>query len=108
MADIKDLYIQISQYIDIRGYKEFLERAETLYYDESGNDKHLVIKGEKLNTNYDAVFILGGVQSEDSLSINELKDSLGIERTKELKAKNDLKGSFFDVLKKGSPATFRV
>ena len=100
MADIKDLYDQISKFLEAQGYKEFLERAETLYYDESGNDKHLIIKGEKLNTNCDALFILGGVQSEDSLSINGLKDSLGIERTKELKAKNDLKGSFFDILKK--------
>ncbi len=100
MADIKDLYDQISKFLEAQGYKEFLERAETLYYDESGNDKHLIIKGEKLNTNYDALFILGGVQSEDSLSIDGLKDSLGIERTKELKAKNDLKGSFFDILKK--------
>lgn len=100
MADIKDLYDKISQLIEIQGYNEYLERAETLYYDESGNDKHLIIKRDMLNTNYDAVFVLGGVQSENSLSINELKDSLGIERTKELKAKNDLKGSFFDILKK--------
>lgn len=100
MADIKDLYVQISKSLEIQGYKEFLEREETLYYDESGNDKHLVIKGEKLNINYDSLFILGGVQSEDSLPTEELKDSLGIVRTKELKAKNDLRGSFFDVLKK--------
>lgn len=86
--------------MEIQGYQKFLERAETLYYDESGNDKHLIIKGEKLNTNYDAVFVLGGIQSEDLLSIDECKDSLGIDKTKELKAKNDLKGSFFDVLKK--------
>lgn len=100
MADIKELYNRISKFLEIQGYQKFLERAETLYYDESGNDKHLIIKGEKLNTNYDAVFVLGGIQSEDSLSIDECKDSLGIDKTKELKAKNDLKGSFFDVLKK--------
>ena len=100
MTDIKDLYDLISKFIEVQGNKEFLERAETLYYDESGNDKYLIIKGEKLNTNYDAVFILGGVQSEDPLSINDLKDSLGIKSTKELKATKDLKGSFFDILKK--------
>ena len=100
MADIKDLYNRISKFLEIQGYQKFLERAETLYYDESGNDKHLIIKGEKLNTNYDAVFVLGGIQSEDSFSIDECKDSLGIDKTKELKAKNDLKGSFLDVLKK--------
>lgn len=61
---------------------------------------HLIIKRDLLNTNYDAVFVLGGVQAENSLSINELKNSFGIDSTKELKAKNDLKGSFFDILKK--------
>ena len=50
MADIKDLYDKISESLEIQGYKEFLERVETLYYDESGNDKHLVIKGNKLNS----------------------------------------------------------
>lgn len=91
MTDIKELYGKISELLEIQGYKEFLQREETLYYDESGNDKHLVIKGNKLNTNCDSVFILGGIQSEDSLSINGLKDSLGIARPKELKAKNDLR-----------------
>lgn len=100
MTDIKDLYDKISQLIEFQGYNEYLERAETLYYDESGNDKHLIIKRDLLNTNYDAVFVLGGVQAENSLSINELKNSFGIDSTKELKAKNDLKGSFFDILKK--------
>lgn len=42
MTDIKDLYDKISQLIEFQGYNEYLERAETLYYDESGNDKHLV------------------------------------------------------------------
>ncbi len=100
MTDIKDLYDKISQLIEFQGYNEYLERAETLYYDESGNDKHLIIKRDLLNTNYDAVFVLGGVQAENSLSINELKNSFGIDSTKELKAKNELKGSFFDILKK--------
>ena len=81
MADIKELYENISAFIDLQGYNNFLERAETLYYDESGNDKHLIIKGEQLNTKYDSVFILGGVQSEDSLSLTDLQDYLGIKRT---------------------------
>lgn len=46
MADIKDLYNRISKFLKIQGYQKFLERAETLYYEESGNDKHLIIKGE--------------------------------------------------------------
>ncbi len=57
MADIKDLYDKIPQFIELQDFKEYLERAETLYYDESGNDKHLIIKREVLNTNYDAVLI---------------------------------------------------
>ena len=57
MADIKYLYDKIAQLIEIQGYNEYLERAETLYYEESGNDKHLIIKRDMLNTNYDAVFV---------------------------------------------------
>lgn len=37
MADIKDLYNRISKFLEIQGYQKFLERAETLYYDESGS-----------------------------------------------------------------------
>lgn len=78
---------------------EHLERKETLYYDETGNVKHLIVKNGSLNAD-DTVFVLGGIQAEDEISIESLKSKLGKQPTTELKAKNDLKGDFIEILKK--------
>ena len=72
--------------------ESFLERHETLYYDESGNIKHLIVKGQSLNADVDSVFVLGGIHAEDSISTTELKSLLGKSVDSELKAKDDLKG----------------
>lgn len=79
---------------------EQLESEETLYYDESGNVKHLILKGGSLNAESDTVFVLGGVQAEDSISLDNLKSRLGRQSTTELKAKKDLKGDFVAILRK--------
>lgn len=78
---------------------EHLERKETLYYDETGNVKHLIVKNGSLNAD-DTVFVLGGIQAEDEISIESLKSKLGKQPTTELKAKNDLKGDFIVILRK--------
>jgi hypothetical protein len=86
-----------------KGIEEsFLERHETLYYDESGNIKHLIVKGQSLNADVDSVFVLGGIQAEDSISISELKSLLGKIGNSELKAKDDLKGDFVNILRKNN------
>ena len=79
---------------------EQLESEETLYYDESGNVKHLILKGGSLNAESDTVFVLGGVQAENTISLNDLRLSLGKQPTTELKAKKDLKGDFVAILRK--------
>ena len=79
---------------------EHLERKETLYYDETGNVKHLIIKNGSLNAAFDTVFVLGGIQAEDTISIESLKSRLGKQPTTELKATNDLKGDFIAILRK--------
>lgn len=80
--------------------KSYIERSETLYYDESGNEKHLIVKGGNLNTDYSLVFVLGGIQAENEISLYDLKNYMGKSPTKELKAKDDLKGDFNGVLRK--------
>lgn len=80
--------------------KSYIERPETLYYDESGNDKHLKVKGSKLNTDPSLVFVLGGVQAENTISLKDLKTFMGKSPTTELKAKDDLKGNFNSILRK--------
>ena len=79
---------------------EHIESEETLYYDESGNVKHLILKGGFLNAESDTVFVLGGIQAENTISLENLKSRLGKQPTTELKAKNDLKGDFVAILKK--------
>ena len=82
--------------------ESFLERHETLYYDESGNIKHLIVKGQSLNADIDSVFVLGGIQAEDSISTTELRSLLGKSDDSELKAKDDLKGDFVNILRKNN------
>ena len=79
---------------------EQLESKETLYYDESGNVKHLILKGGSLNAESDTVFVLGGVQAENTISLNGLRLRLGKQPTTELKANRDLKGNFIAILRK--------
>ena len=79
---------------------EQLESKETLYYDESGNVKHLILKGGSLNAESDTVFVLGGVQAENIISLNDLRLRLGKQPTTELKANRDLKGDFIAILRK--------
>ncbi len=80
--------------------EEYIDKEETLYYDESGNVKHLIVKERKLNADSDTVFVLGGVQADDTISLEELKTALGKSLKKELKSTKDLKGSFTEILRK--------
>lgn len=80
--------------------KECLLREETLFYDETGNSKHLILKGGKLNADIDLVFVLGGVQAESTITIDELKTMMGKPQGSEMKSTKDLKGSFIEVLRK--------
>lgn len=45
--DYTEIYRCIKKMLYTQGIDEsFLERHETLYYDESGNIKHLIVKGQ--------------------------------------------------------------
>lgn len=78
----------------------YIDRPETLYYDESGNCKLLwVTEKGKLNSE-ELFFVLGGVQSESPISMAQLKTQMGKNVNAELKAKDDLRGSFVDILRK--------
>ena len=101
--DYTEIYRCIKKMLYAQGIDEsFLERHETLYYDESGNIKHLIVKGQSLNADIDSVFVLGGIQAEDSISTTEMKSLLGKSVDSELKAKDDLKGGFADILRKNN------
>lgn len=99
--DFTEVYKAIKEKAFLFGANSLqIETHETLYYDESGNVKHLIIKGGSLNAESNTVFVLGGIQAEDIITIESLKSRFGKQTTTELKAKKDLKGDFLAILKK--------
>ena len=81
--------------------EEQYDRAETWYYDETDNVKHLVLLPDKrVNAAENACFVLGGIQAEDTITDAELHEALGKESGRELKSTKDLKGTFEDILRK--------
>ena len=74
--DFTELSNSIRMMMKAQGVDEkYIDKEETLYYDESGNIKHLIVKEGKLNADSDTVFVLGGVQAEDTISLEEIKTS---------------------------------
>ena len=103
--DYTEISNSIRLMMKVQGIDEkYIDKQETLYYDESGNIKHLIVKEGKLNADSDTVFVLGGVQANDIISLEELKTALGKSLEKEMKSTKDLKGSFVEILRKD---TFR-
>ena len=99
--DYTEITNSIRMMIKAQGVDEkYIDKEETLYYDESGNVKHLIVKEGKLNADSDTVFVLGGVQADDTISLEELKTALGKSLEKEMKSTKDLKGSFIEILHK--------
>jgi len=80
--------------------EKYIDRKETLYYDESGNVKHFIIKQGKLNAETDTVFVLGGIEAESTISLEDLKKYLGKKTETELKSTRDLNGDFIEILRK--------
>ena len=76
------------------------DEAETWYYDETANVKHLVFENKKVNASENVCFVLGGVQAEDSITDDELHAELGKAPGRELKSTKDLRGSFEKILRK--------
>lgn len=67
--------------------EEQYDRAETWYYDETDNVKHLVILDNKnVNADENTCFVLGGIQAEDIINDAELHAALGKASGTELKS----------------------
>lgn len=99
--DYTEINQLIKKFANAQGIdSSYLDRKETLYYDESGNVKQLIVKGDSLNADIDSVFVLGGIQAENDISSQDLKTALGKQPASELKAKDDLRGTFKDILRK--------
>ena len=65
--DYTEISNSIRMMIKAQGVDDkYIDKEETLYYDESGNIKHLIVKEGKLNADSDTVFVLGGVQAGEN------------------------------------------
>lgn len=81
--------------------EEQYDRAETWYYDETDNVKHLVLlDNKKVNANENTCFVLGGIQAENIINDAELHAALGKAPGTELKSTKNLRGDFVDILRK--------
>lgn len=81
--------------------EEKYDKAETWYYDETDNVKHLVLLPDKrVNASENACFVLGGIQADDTITDAELHAALGKEPGRELKSTKDLRGAFEEILRK--------
>lgn len=99
--DYTDVYEDLKVLALAQGIPEYyFDRKETLYYDESGNVKRLVADNKKLNAEAETVFVLGGVEAENSISVADLKNEMGKSPNVELKSTKYLKGTFSEILRK--------
>ena len=78
--------------------RHYFERHETLYYDETGNDVHVVVEQGELNlANPNNFFVLGGLQAEDVITEDDFEKNF-TGASGELKSTRVNKGDFNSVL----------
>lgn len=73
-----------------------------LYYDETNNIKKFKLNEEKhkFNASADTIFVLGGIEGEGRVEIDELKSLFGLQDSvQEVKSHNIYNGTFADCLK---------
>lgn len=78
--------------------RHYFERHETLYYDETGNDVHVVVEQGELNlANPNNFFVLGGLQAEAVITEDDFEKNF-TGASGELKSTRVIKGDFNSVL----------
>lgn len=100
IMDCNEMYDHIVAYTEVcHGIsRHYFERHETLYYDETGNDVHVVVEQGELNiANPSNFFVLGGLQAEDVIAEDDFVKSFAV-TSRELKSTRVIKGDFISVL----------
>lgn len=81
---------------------EYRSREETLYFDETDNIKQVRITEKKdlnIKEKLNACFVLGGISTEETISLSELYGIMGKHNNKELKSSSDLQKDFPGLMK---------
>ena len=84
------------------GDADSIEKPYNLYYDETNNVKKFWLneKKNKFNVSPDTIFVLGGIEANDCITFNELRDLLNLQNNvTEVKSHNVYDGQLSDCMK---------
>lgn len=97
-VDFADLRLAMRAYVEAQNIPiSFMDQCMTLYFDETNNCKKFRLNEEKnkFNVPADTVFVLGGIEADNTISFDELKDIMGLhDNIAEVKSHNIFKGAF--------------
>ena len=101
--DFTDIRQDLKMYVSAQGIAPSdIDKSYMLYYDETNNIKKFKLNEEKHNFNVsaDTIFVLGGIEGEGSIKIEELKSLFDLQDSvQEVKSHNIYSGTFADCLK---------
>lgn len=84
-----------------------IDEKYNLYFDETGNVKKYIIRKNCFNVDADTNFVLGGIESREIITLDELKERLKIQpTTNEIKSKHIYNGAFECCLKSSKLENF--
>ena len=101
--DYTDIRQGLKKYVSAQGISPSdIDMCYMLYYDETNNIKKFKLNEEKhkFNVSADTIFVLGGIEGEGSIKIEELKSLFDLQDSEqEVKSHNMYSGTFADCLK---------
>lgn len=101
--DYTDIRQDLKMYVSAQGISPSdIDKSYMLYYDETNNIKKFKLNEEKhkFNVSADTIFVLGGIEGEGSIKIEELKSLFDLQDSvQEVKSHNIYSGTFADCLK---------
>lgn len=102
-ADITDVRLGLKACVESQNISSTcMDQCMSLYYDETNNCKKFRLNEEKnkFNVPADTVFVLGGIEANDTISFDELKVIFGLsDNVTEVKSHNIYEGTFERCLK---------
>ena len=101
--DYTDIRQGLKKYVSAQGISPSdIDMCYMLYYDETNNIKKFKLNEEKhkFNVSADTIFVLGGIEGEGAIKIEELKSLFDLQDSvQEVKSHNIYSGTFADCLK---------
>lgn len=97
-SEIRKMGIALAQSQGVN--PNYFDTAETFYFDETDNVRKFVLRDGAFNVSDNCHFVLGGVVASDSITLDELKSELKLQKNLlEVKSKHVYKEDFVKSLK---------